>query len=98
MPQLRPYGIDAAGKSSPDPITPIVRPAMQMRDRQYHDIAVVDGVNHSVREPAEAAAAHTLAQRMPRLRKASDAARGSQDLNQKRITKARSLPPYQWMA
>jgi hypothetical protein len=58
---------------------------MQMRDRQYHDIAVVNGVNQSVRDPAEAAPARTIAQRMPRLRKASDAARGSQHLNQKRI-------------
>ena len=47
--------------------------------------AIVDGINQSVREPAEAAAAHTLAQRMPRLRKASDAARGSQHLNQERV-------------
>jgi hypothetical protein len=58
---------------------------MKVRDRQHQDVAVVDGVDEPVREAAEALTADTFAERMPRLRKALDAVRGRQHLNQKRI-------------
>ena len=65
-----------AGGSPLQPIAPIVRPAMQVRDRQYQDVAFVDGVDQPVREPAETAAANTFAEQMPSLRKARDAVCG----------------------
>jgi len=49
---------------------------MQVRDRQYQDVAFVDGVDQPVREPAETAAANTFAEQMPSLRKARDAVCG----------------------
>jgi hypothetical protein len=62
-----------ARRSSLQPIAQLVRPAMQVRDRQHEDVAVIEGV---VREPAETAAANTFAERMPSLRKADDAVCG----------------------
>jgi hypothetical protein len=59
-------------------MAPIIRPAMQVRDRQHQDVAVVDGVEQSVRKPAEAAAANAFGERMPRLGKSRDAVRGGQ--------------------
>ena len=78
------------GKSSLQPVAPIVRPAMQVRDRKHQDVAVVDGIDQPIREPTEPAA---FAQRMPRLRQARDSVRGSQHLNQKRMAQpTRRLP------
>ena len=68
---------------------------MQVRDRQHQDVAVVEGMDQSVREPAEAAAANAFAERMPRVRKARDAVRSGQHLDQKCIAQAgrlRSVP------
>jgi hypothetical protein len=49
---------------------------MQVRDRQHEDVAVVEGVDQPVREPAETAAADTFAERMPSITKARDAVCG----------------------
>lgn len=77
--------------SSRQAIAPIVRTAMQVGDRQNQNVAIVDGVDQSVRKPAEAAPANALAQRMPRLGKAHNAIHSGQHFNQERITQAGSL-------
>lgn len=64
---------------------------MQVRDRHHQDVAVVEGVDQPVREPAETATPNTFAERMPCVRKARDAVCGGQDLNQKCIVQARRL-------
>src|SRR5712691_1222108 len=86
------YGAESAlARSSLQAIAPVIWPAMQVRDRQHQDVAVVGGVDQSVGEPTEAAAANAFAQRVPRPRKARDAIRSGQHLNQKRIAQARRL-------
>ena len=64
---------------------------MQVLDRQNQDVAILDGVDQPARKPAEAAAPNSLAQRMPRLGKASDTLGGRQHLDQKRVTQAGCL-------
>ena len=83
-------------ESSFHPITPIVGLAMQVRDCQHKDVTVVDAVDERIGETAEPAAADTFAERMPGLRKASDAVCRRQHLNQKRITQARPLRSVPW--
>jgi hypothetical protein len=68
---------------------------MQVRDRQHQDVAVVDGVDQSVRKPAEAAAANAFGERMPRLGKSRDAVRGGQHLDEKRVVQPGACAPYQ---
>jgi len=70
------------GRSSLQPVVPIVRPAMQVRDRKHQNVAIVHGIDQPVWKPTEPAAADAFTPRMPRLRKALDSVRGSQHLNQ----------------
>ena len=64
---------------------------MQVRDRQYQDVAVVEGLDQRVREVAEAAAANAFAQGMTCFWKARDPVCGGQHLDQQRIAEAGRL-------
>src|SRR5947209_4607081 len=64
---------------------------MQVCDCQNHDVTLADGVDQSVREAAEAAAANAFAQWMPCLRKPRDAVGSGQHLDQKGVAPARCL-------
>jgi hypothetical protein len=61
-----------ASGSSLQAIAPIVRPAMQMRDREHEDVIFVEGVDQRVRESAKTTAANAFAER---LAKAQESAR-----------------------
>ncbi len=62
-------------------IAPVVWAAMKMSDRKDENIAVVHGVDQSVREAAEAATADAFSQRMPCFRKADNSVCCRQDLD-----------------
>src|SRR5882757_8225314 len=64
---------------------------MQVSDRQHQDVAVVDGVDQPVWKAAEAAAVDAFAQRVPCIRKAHDAIRGRQHIDQKCVAPSRRL-------
>ena len=70
---IRRLCLQAGRRSWLQPIAPIVRPAVQVRDGQHEDVAIVESVDQPIREPAETAAANTFAEQMPSLRKARDA-------------------------
>jgi len=87
-----------AGGSSLQPIAPIVRPAMQVRDRQHEDVAVVDGVDQPVREPAETAAANIFAEQMPSLRKRAMRSAADRTSIRNALSGPGACAPYQWIA
>ena len=64
---------------------------MKVRDREDDEIAVFDGVDQTIWEPVEAAAAEVIVERMPRLRQTCGPIRGSQHLDKKRIAQTRRL-------
>jgi hypothetical protein len=74
-------GLTSERRSSLQAITPIVRPAMQMGDRQHQYVVILDSVDQPVREAAETAPANALAQRMLRLREARDTVCSGEHLN-----------------